>query len=296
MMLLTPRLTHCEGGRPGNSRGATGAFLRCGNPWGTVGRRTGRVGRGARHRGADLWPCPEDAVSDHLAHETGSPCTHGHLCPHMCRVRPGAGLTLPRLPLGLPILPAKSPSPINPLPTFSSPVPVSSYSQQRRTRWKKKKRFFLISSAPSPKAKKDLLFFFGIGNCSLSDSHKDYRATTQEKLKKNSLRPPGQLEVPWLSIRLSGHSPPTPSYPLPPSSPRLPWPSHPGRTCIQHTCSQSCGSTEIPLPGKGIQIGTFRSQMENKSLLFNRTVKDSFIFNTLGSRLSIRSFINVKMI
>ena len=193
--------------------------------------------------------------------------------------------------------PRKITQPHQPITHFLFPSPsFFLFTTDKEQGKKKKKRFFLISSAPSSKAKKDLLFFFGISNCSLSDSHKDYRATTQEKLKKNSLCPPGQLEVPGLSISLSGHSPPTPSYPLPPSSPRLPWPSHPGRTCIQHTGSQSCGSTEIPLPGKGIQIGTFRSQMENKSLLFNRTVKDSFIFNILGSRLSIRSFINVKMI
>lgn len=165
-------------GRPGNSRGAAWASLpRC-NPWGTAGRGP----HGVQTFGPALrMPCQTTRSTRQaaLAHAWLPLPSHGQGTSRCWANSASASLRSSHPP-------HKTTQPHQPITHFLFPSPSFFLftTKKNKVEKKKKKRFFLISSAPSSKAKKDLLFFFGIGDCSLSDSHKDHRATTQEKLKK----------------------------------------------------------------------------------------------------------------
>lgn len=270
-MFWFPGSPAMRAGRPSNSRGVAWASLpRC-NPWGMAGAQG--------TRGADLWPCPEDAVSDHPARRDRQPtCTAGASALTRAGCVQVLGCSASASTWGIfPSLPQNHPQPRQPITHFLFPSPSFLFITDKEQRLKKKKKgFFLISSAPSSKAKKICYFSLGLVTVLYQILIK-ITELPPKRSQKNSLCPPSQLEVPCAvgkTLLIPLPPPPTLSHPALPTYLGLPiLGGH-----VSNTCSRSCGSTEIPLPGKGIQIGTFRSQMENKSLLFNRTVKDSFIF------------------
>lgn len=164
-------------GRPGNSRGVAWASLpRC-NPWGMAGHRA----HGVQTFGPALrMPCQttQSTRQAALAHTRVPLPSHVQGVSRCWANSASASLRSSHTPR------KTTPQPRQPITHFLFPSPSFLFITDKEQGEKKKKRFFLISSAPSSKAKKDLLFFFGIGNCSLSDSHKDHRATTQEKPKR----------------------------------------------------------------------------------------------------------------